>query len=102
MSESTALNPVLHLHPGYQLPQTLDWVYYLGLAPPRFAGLSGLEQYFAMARGTDDIQLALDMSKYFDTNYRKHFAAQHQTLNPSHSVHMDAPCGMRRSAAMWC
>ena len=51
--------------------QTLDWVYYLGLAPPRFAALSGLEQYFAMARGTDDIQLALDMSKYFDTNYRE-------------------------------
>ena len=25
---------------------------------------------FAMARGTDDVQLALDMSKYFDTNYR--------------------------------
>ncbi len=45
-------------------------MYYLGLAPPRFAALSGLEQYFAMARGTDDIQLALDMSKYFDTNYR--------------------------------
>jgi 5-methyltetrahydropteroyltriglutamate--homocysteine methyltransferase len=51
-------------------------VYYLGLAPPRFAGLSGLEQYFAMARGTDDIQLALDMSKYFDTNYRAQFTAQ--------------------------
>lgn len=51
--------------------QTLDWVYYLGLAPPRFAQLSGLTQYFAMARGTDEIQLALDMSKYFDTNYRE-------------------------------
>ena len=43
---------------------------YLGLAPERFARFSGLEQYFAMARGTDDVQLALDMSKYFDTNYR--------------------------------
>ncbi len=50
--------------------QTLDWVSYLGLAPERFARYSGLEQYFAMARGTDDVQLALDMSKYFDTNYR--------------------------------
>ena len=61
-------------------------MYYLGLAPPRFAGLSGLEQYFAMARGTDDIQLALDMSKYFDTNYRAHFTAQHVTSNPSQAV----------------
>ena len=43
--------------------QTLDWVYYLGIAPPRFQGLKGLQQYFTMARGSDDIQLALDMSK---------------------------------------
>ena len=50
--------------------QTLDWVVYLGLAPERFAKYSGLEQYFALARGTDEVQLALDMSKYFDTNYR--------------------------------
>ena len=52
------------------MPQTLDWVSYLGLAPERFGRYTGLEQYFAMARGTDDVQLALDMSKYFDTNYR--------------------------------
>ena len=26
-----------------------------------------------MARGTDDVQLALDMSKYFDTNYRARY-----------------------------
>jgi 5-methyltetrahydropteroyltriglutamate--homocysteine methyltransferase len=31
-------------------------------------GLSGLDQYFAMARGTPDAP-ALDMSKFFDTNY---------------------------------
>ena len=30
--------------------------------------LSGYEQYFAMARGVTGIQ-ALDMSKFFDTNY---------------------------------
>lgn len=52
------------------MPQTLDWVVYLGLAPERFAKYSGLEQYFALARGTDEVQLALDMSKFFDTNYR--------------------------------
>ena len=42
----------------------------LGLAPERFARYSGLKHYFALARGTDDVQLALDMSKFFDTNYR--------------------------------
>ena len=31
-------------------------------------GLEGYDKYFAMARGVEDIG-ALDMSKYFDTNY---------------------------------
>ena len=48
--------------------QVLDWTYYLGLAPPRFASLTGLAKYFAMARGTEGAG-ALDMSKFFDTNY---------------------------------
>ncbi len=34
--------------------------------PPQ--NLKGLDQYFAMARGADKA-LALDMSKYLDTNY---------------------------------
>lgn len=47
----------------------LDWTYYLGCAPERFQHLQvGLEQYFAMARGMDGIP-ALDMTKWFDTNY---------------------------------
>lgn len=47
----------------------LDWTFYLGLAPERFAGLApGLTQYFAMARGVDGIP-ALDMTKWFDSNY---------------------------------
>lgn len=46
----------------------LDWSVRLGLIPPRFAGLSGLERYFAMARGKDGIP-ALEMTKWFDTNY---------------------------------
>ena len=50
------------------LPQVLDWTFYLGLAPPRFDSLSGLAKYFAMARGTEGAP-ALDMSKFFDTNY---------------------------------
>ncbi|GLE01643.1 hypothetical protein PINS_up010477 [Pythium insidiosum] len=47
----------------------LDWTFYLGLAPPRFQSLpKGLTQYFAMARGVDGIP-ALDMTKWFDSNY---------------------------------
>ncbi|KAI9907838.1 hypothetical protein PsorP6_016594 [Peronosclerospora sorghi] len=47
----------------------LDWTYYLGFAPERFAKVpTGLAQYFAMARGVDGIP-ALDMTKWFDSNY---------------------------------
>jgi len=46
----------------------LDWSVRLGLISERFRHLSGLEQYFAMARGTDGIP-ALEMTKWFDTNY---------------------------------
>ncbi|KAF8070897.1 5-methyltetrahydropteroyltriglutamate--homocysteine methyltransferase [Scenedesmus sp. PABB004] len=53
---------------GTLYDQVLDVTFALGLAPPRFAGLSGLELYFAMARGAGGAA-ALDMSKFFDTNY---------------------------------
>ena len=46
----------------------LDWSVRLGLIPQRFHHLSGLEQYFAMARGKEGIP-ALEMTKWFDTNY---------------------------------
>ncbi len=46
----------------------LDWSVRLGLIPARFAELRGLERYFAMARGRDGIP-ALEMTKWFDTNY---------------------------------
>lgn len=47
----------------------LDWTMRLGCVPARFASLKpGLSTYFAMARGVDDAP-ALDMSKYFGTNY---------------------------------
>lgn len=39
-----------------------------GLIPPRFRDLDGLDRYFAMARGKSGIP-ALDMTKWFDTNY---------------------------------
>ncbi|MFS8905361.1 5-methyltetrahydropteroyltriglutamate--homocysteine S-methyltransferase [Synechococcus sp. O70.2] len=46
----------------------LDWIVFLGLIPKRFRHLSGLDQYFAMARGKENIP-ALEMTKWFDTNY---------------------------------
>jgi len=46
----------------------LDWSVRLGLIPDRFRHLAGLDQYFAMARGKDGIP-ALEMTKWFDTNY---------------------------------
>ena len=50
--------------------QVLDTCITLGLVPERFQQLqlSGLDLYFAMARGYRGAQ-ALDMSKYFNTNY---------------------------------
>ncbi|MGI0479696.1 5-methyltetrahydropteroyltriglutamate--homocysteine S-methyltransferase [Geminocystis sp. CENA526] len=46
----------------------LDWCVRLGLIPNRFQSLTGLKQYFAMGRGVDGIP-ALEMTKWFDTNY---------------------------------
>jgi 5-methyltetrahydropteroyltriglutamate--homocysteine methyltransferase len=40
----------------------------LGLAPARFKGFTGLDLYFAMARGANGVG-AMDLSKFFDTNY---------------------------------
>jgi Cobalamin-independent synthase, N-terminal domain len=48
--------------------QVLDMSAVFGLVPERFNKLQGLERYFAMARGAGGAQ-ALDMSKYFNTNY---------------------------------
>lgn len=49
----------------------LDWVVRVGAVPARYAGLEGLTQYFAMARGTqgEDSISAMEMTKWFDTNY---------------------------------
>jgi 5-methyltetrahydropteroyltriglutamate--homocysteine methyltransferase len=46
----------------------LDSAVLVGAVPRRFAGLSGLDRYFAMARGTEGIA-PLEMTKWFDTNY---------------------------------
>lgn len=53
---------------GTLYDQVLDWIFALGLAPARFSKLSGYDLYFAMARGAEGA-VALDMSKFFDTNY---------------------------------
>lgn len=46
----------------------LDAIFTLGCVPPRFAGLSGLAQYFALARGSENA-VAMEMTKWFNTNY---------------------------------
>lgn len=52
--------------------QVLDMCITLGCVPQRFANLTGLERYFAMARGLqkEDVDVkAMEMTKWFDTNY---------------------------------
>ena len=46
----------------------LDWSVRLGLIPDRVRHLARLDQYLTMARGKDGIP-ALEMTKWFDTNY---------------------------------
>jgi 5-methyltetrahydropteroyltriglutamate--homocysteine methyltransferase len=46
----------------------LDTAVLFGAVPERFAGLTGLDQYFAMARGADGAA-PLELTKWFDTNY---------------------------------
>jgi 5-methyltetrahydropteroyltriglutamate--homocysteine methyltransferase len=46
----------------------LDTAVMVNAVPKRFAGLAGLDAYFAMARGADGIT-ALELTKWFDTNY---------------------------------
>ena len=47
----------------------------------RTQSLSGYEQYFAMARGVPGIE-ALDMSKFFDTNYHYLVPELTSTVSP--------------------
>jgi 5-methyltetrahydropteroyltriglutamate--homocysteine methyltransferase len=46
----------------------LDTAVLFNAIPERFAGLDGLDAYFAMARGTEGI-VPLELTKWFDTNY---------------------------------
>lgn len=60
----------------------LDWSVRLGIIPDRFRHLSGIDRYFAMARGKDGIP-ALEMTKWFDTNYHYLVPELDGTLQPS-------------------
>ena len=60
----------------------LDWSIRLGIIPERFASFSGLDRYFAMARGKDGIA-ALEMTKWFDTNYHYLVPEIPETLQPA-------------------
>jgi 5-methyltetrahydropteroyltriglutamate--homocysteine methyltransferase len=63
---------------------TLDWAVRFGLIPSRFHALTGLERYFAMARGAPDIP-ALEMTKWFDTNYH-YLVPEVETNQPTEGV----------------
>ncbi len=61
--------------------QMLDWAARFGLVAERFQDLEGLARYFAMARGAPDIP-ALDMTKWFDTNYHYLVPEIDETVTP--------------------
>ena len=53
---------------GTLYDQVLDTTFLLGTVPTRFKDYQGLPLYFAMARGAEGVS-ALDLSKFYDTNY---------------------------------
>ncbi len=64
----------------------LDWTVRLGLIPERYQGLQGLDRYFAMARGAEGIP-ALELTKWFDTNY--HYLVPEIETELTPSAHFD-------------
>lgn len=75
--------------------QVLDTTAMLGAMPPRFDGLTGLDAYFAMARGTDDAP-AMEMTKWFDTNY--HYIVPELTEATRFSLTENTPLARYREA----
>lgn len=61
----------------------LDLAYALGCKPARFQHLSGLEGYFAMARGHKD-GVACEMTKWFNTNY--HYVVPELSIDDSYKA----------------
>ena len=64
----------------------LDNSVLFGVIPERFANLSGVEQYFAMARGNKDA-VAMEMTKWFNTNY--HYIVPEISANTKFSLNAD-------------
>ncbi len=73
----------------------LDWSARFDLIPPRFKSLDGLARYFAMARGAPGIP-ALDMTKWFDTNY--HYLAPEIDASITPSANFDDFLALIRAA----
>ena len=89
--EKIALDGTLYDH-------VLDFASMFGLIPDRFVGLTGLERYFACARGANKIE-ALDMSKYFDTNYHYLTPEMPSNWTPADSSFEDLLARVRRGIA---
>jgi 5-methyltetrahydropteroyltriglutamate--homocysteine methyltransferase len=73
----------------------LDTCIMLGLVPERFRRLSGLDRYFAMARGADGAP-AMRMRKWFNTNY--HYIVPE--LDASLFAHRPAPDASKITAEL--
>ncbi|WP_323015133.1 5-methyltetrahydropteroyltriglutamate--homocysteine S-methyltransferase [Devosia sp.] len=74
----------------------LDTAVLVGAIPPRFAGIADPDQlYFAMARGTDAAP-AMEMTKWFDTNY--HFIVPELHAGQNFSLTPDKPLAHYREA----
>ncbi|WP_394985522.1 5-methyltetrahydropteroyltriglutamate--homocysteine S-methyltransferase [uncultured Helicobacter sp.] len=65
----------------------LDLAYALGAKPARFKDLSGLEGYFAMARGHAK-GVACEMTKWFNTNY--HYVVPELSENDNYEANVDS------------
>lgn len=65
----------------------LDLAFAIGVKPARFSHLSGLEAYFAMARGHKD-GVACEMTKWFNTNY--HFVVPELSIDDEYKVDASA------------
>ena len=61
----------------------LDTSIMLGAIPKRFQNLQGLEQYFAMARGSKNTP-AMEMTKWFNTNY--HYIVPELSLDDNYTL----------------
>ncbi|KKC38757.1 5-methyltetrahydropteroyltriglutamate--homocysteine methyltransferase [Devosia epidermidihirudinis] len=74
----------------------LDTSVLVGAIPPRFADIANADQlYFAMARGTDTAP-AMEMTKWFDTNY--HFIVPELHSGQTFTLNADKPLAHYREA----